>query len=142
MLPGVKTYQIIQHIAKVEGKTTKEIINEDRETLIHAIQQGKDESAYRLLDELYREKYQREFNSGRRLSLHELDRQIWDRDEDAAFANVTEDDFDRLMVDTANDTSLDEFEYIDADYANDAVMDRYRAYQKWKFEKLCAVSLV
>ena len=53
----------------------------------------------------------------------ELETKLWSDDLDAAFADVTDADFDRLLVDVygaGGSPYMDEFEYIDACICNRA----------------------
>lgn len=68
----------------------------------------------------------------------ELETKLWDDDQDAAFADVTDADFDRLLIDVYGaDGSpyMDEFEYIDACICNSGVERRRVVFHAWRKEK-------
>ena len=65
----------------------------------------------------------------------ELEEKLWGDDLNAAFADVADTDFDRLLVDVYGaDGSpyMDEFEYIDACICNSAVERRRDVFHAWR----------
>lgn len=70
----------------------------------------------------------------------ELETKLWDDDQDTAFADVTDADFDRLIIDVYGaDGSpyMDEFEYIDACICNRGVEKRRAVFHAWRKAKGC-----
>ena len=68
----------------------------------------------------------------------ELEEKLWGDDLNAAFADVTDADFDRLLVDVYGaDGSpyMDEFEYIDACICNRGVEKRRSVFHAWRKAK-------
>lgn len=73
----------------------------------------------------------------------ELETKLWGADLDAAFADVTDGDFDRLLVDVYGaDGSpyMDEFEYIDACICNRGVEKRRAVFHAWRKAQDCEAS--
>lgn len=73
----------------------------------------------------------------------ELETKLWGDDLNAAFADVTDADFNRLLVDVYGaDGSpyMDEFEYIDACICNRAVERRRAAFHAWRKARNCDAS--
>ncbi len=65
----------------------------------------------------------------------ELETKLWGDDLDAAFADVTDADFDRLLVrvyDANGYPYMDEFEYIDACICNRGVEKRRAVFHAWR----------
>lgn len=65
----------------------------------------------------------------------ELETKLWSDDLDAAFADVTDADFDRLLVDVYDANGypyMDEFEYIDACICNSGVEKRRAVFHAWR----------
>ena len=65
----------------------------------------------------------------------ELETKLWSDDLDAAFAYVTDADFDRLLVDVygaGGSPYMDEFEYIDACICNRGVERRRDVFHAWR----------
>ena len=65
----------------------------------------------------------------------ELETKLWGDDQDVAFADVTDADFDRLLIDVYGaDGSpyMDEFEYVDACICNSGVEKRRAAFHAWR----------
>lgn len=70
----------------------------------------------------------------------ELEEKLWGNDLNAAFADVADTDFDRLLVDVYGaDGSpyMDEFEYIDACICNSGVERRRDVFHAWRKAKDC-----
>jgi hypothetical protein len=65
----------------------------------------------------------------------ELEAKLWNDEPDTAFADVTDEDFDRLLIDVYGaDGSpyMDEFEYIDACICNRGVEKRRAVFHAWR----------
>jgi len=71
----------------------------------------------------------------RDMTDRELEAKLWDDDLDAAFTDVDDMDFDRLLIDVYGaDGSpyMDEFEYIDACICNRSVEKRRAIFHAWR----------
>lgn len=72
------------------------------------------------------------------MTAGELEAKLWNDDLDAAFVNVTDADFDRLLVDVYDADGypyMDEFEYIDACICNSGVEKRRAVFHAWLTEQ-------
>lgn len=68
----------------------------------------------------------------------ELETKLWGDDLDTAFADVTDADFDRLLIDVYDSNGypfMDEFEYIDACICNRGVEKRRAVFHAWRGEQ-------
>lgn len=68
------------------------------------------------------------------MTARELEAKLWNDDLDAAFVDVTDADFDRLLVDVYDADGypyMDEFEYIDACICNSGVEKRRAVFHAW-----------
>lgn len=69
------------------------------------------------------------------LTLQELEAQLWQKDPDVAFRNVSESDFDLLLIDVYDEDGypfMDEFEYTDACICNSGVERRRQEFLDWQ----------
>lgn len=70
----------------------------------------------------------------------ELETKLWDDDQEVAFADVTDADFDRLIIDVYGadgSPCMDEFEYIDACLCNRGVEKRRAVFYAWRNTQDC-----
>ena len=69
------------------------------------------------------------------LTIKELEAQIWKKDPDVAFRNVSESNFDLLLIDVYDADGypfMDEFEYTDACICNRGVERRREEFLAWQ----------
>jgi len=73
--------------------------------------------------------------SKKSMTLKELASQIWKKDPNVAFRNVSESDFDLLLIDVYDEDGypfMDEFEYTDACICNRGVERRRQEFLDWQ----------